>query len=54
MREGTYPTDECLSTASNPKAESWVLCAGMLLWVLQFSTLWVSASSGTPLPAGCW
>lgn len=48
MRKGTYPPDECLSTASNPKAESWVLCARMLLWVLWLFPSWASTSGSTP------
>jgi len=64
MREGTYPPDECLSTASSPKAESWVLCVRMLLWVLQLSRhptacrLWATGQRGkgkapSSLPTGC-
>lgn len=43
MREGTYPPDECLSTAGSPKAGNRALCGRTRLWVL-----------GSAVPAEHW
>lgn len=52
MREGTYPPGACLSTASNPKAGSWVLCPRTLLWVRRLSPPWASTGGGNAPAAG--